>query len=208
MKKILLLIMVLAVLAAANAGSQVRFGLRGGVNTAYFNAKDVITDDNMLLETMNDATVGFHLGVMGQINFLSMFIQPELLFSSISSDIRVRDLQSEAVSQIRSQTYNKLDFPVIIGARFGPARVGIGPVGTILLSTNSELNELGYREKFNSATFGFQVGGGLDILGVLAVDIKYEGNLSRLGSGITVAGQQRDFDLRSRQIILSIGIFI
>jgi hypothetical protein len=207
MKRISLLL-ILAVVMVASAGSQVRFGLRGGVNTAYFNAKDVITDDGMRLETINDATVGFHLGVMGQINFLNMFIQPELLFSSIGSDIRVRDIQGEAVSQIRSQTYNKLDLPILVGTRFGPARVGIGPVGTIMLSTNSDLNELGYREKFNSATFGFQVGAGLDVLGILAVDIKYEGNLSRLGSGITVAGQQRDFDLRSRQLILSIGIFL
>jgi hypothetical protein len=207
MKRISLLL-IFAILIATNVSSQLRFGLRGGVNTAYFNANDVITDDNTRLSVLNDATVGFHGGVMAQVNFLGMFVQPELLFSSIGSEVRVTDLENNALSQIRSQNYNKLDFPVLVGKRFGPARVGIGPVGTIMLSTNSDLNELGYREKFNSATFGYQIGVGLDVFNRIALDVKYEGNLSRLGSGIVVGGQERDFDLRSRQIIFSVGVFL
>ncbi len=200
--------MIFAILMAANVSSQLRYGLRGGVNTAYFNAKDVITDENVRISTLNDATLGFHVGAMAQVNFLGMFIQPELLFSSIGSEVRVVDLEDDAVSRIRSQNYSKLDFPVLVGKRFGPARVGIGPVGTIMLSTNSELNELGYREKFNSATFGYQIGIGLDVLSRFALDVKYEGNLSRLGNGIMIGGQEQEFDLRSRQIILSVGIFL
>ncbi|MGF1584453.1 MAG: porin family protein [Bacteroidales bacterium] len=207
MKRITLL-MIFAILMAANVSSQLRYGLRGGVNTAYFNAKDVITDENVRISTLNDATLGFHVGAMAQVNFLGMFIQPELLFSSIGSEVRVVDLEDDAVSRIRSQNYSKLDFPVLVGKRFGPARVGIGPVGTIMLSTNSELNELGYREKFNSATFGYQIGIGLDVLSRFALDVKYEGNLSRLGNGIMIGGQEQEFDLRSRQIILSVGIFL
>jgi hypothetical protein len=205
MKRISLLA-IFAILLATNVSSQLRYGLRGGLNTAYFNSNDVLTNGERI-STLNDASVGFHFGVLAQVNFLGMFIQPELLFSSIGSEIKVVDLQENAVTQIRSQNYNKLDFPVLIGKRFGPARVGIGPVGTIMLSTNSELNELGYTEKFNSATFGYQIGVGLDVIKRLALDIKYEGNLSKLGSGMMVGGQEREFDLRSRQIIFSVGVF-
>lgn len=200
--------MIFAILMATNLSSQLRYGLRGGVNTAYFSAKDVITDENVRISTLNDATIGFHAGAMAQVNFLGVFIQPELLFSSIGSEVRVVDLEDDAVSRIRSQNYSKLDFPVLVGKRFGPARVGIGPVGTIMLSTDSELNELGYKEKFNSATFGYQIGIGLDVLSRFALDVKYEGNLSRLGSGMMVGGQEREFDLRSRQLIFSVGIFL
>lgn len=206
MKRVIMF-MSIAILIAANADSQFRFGLRGGINTAYFKAKDVITDENVRITTLNDATVGFHGGVMAQVSFFGLFIQPELLLSSIESEVKINDPEQNLVDQIKSQSYTKLDFPVLVGKRFGPLRVGIGPVGTIMLNTDSELNDLGYREQFNSATFGYQLGAGLDILKRFALDIKYEGNLSKVGNGIRIAGQDREFDSRSRQFIVSLGIF-
>ncbi len=206
MKRVAILV-VLAVLLAVNASSQFRYGIRGGINTAYFRAKDVITDENVRITTLNDATVGFHGGVMAQVSFFGLFFQPELLLSSIGSEVRVNDPEQNIVNQIREQSYTKLDFPIMVGKRFGPARVGIGPVGTIMLNTDSELDELGYREKFRSATFGYQLGAGLDIFKRFALDLKYEGNLSRLGSVINIGGQERKFDSRSRQFIVSLGVF-
>lgn len=207
MKKIIITVLFLAILSAG-ADAQIRFGLRGGINTAYFDATELNDEEEgYRFTTLNDATVGFHGGVMLQLNFFGAFIQPELLLSSLSSDVRVTDIGQNSVGVIREQSYTKLDFPVLVGKRFGPARVGIGPVGTIMLNTKSELNEFGLAEQFNSATFGYQIGVGLDILTRLALDIKYEGNLSKLGDGITVGGQQREFDSRSRQFIVSIGIF-
>ncbi len=206
MKRLLILI-ALSSIITANANSQLRFGLRGGINTAYFKAKDVITDENVRISTLNDATVGFHGGVMAQVSFFGMFFQPELLLSSIGSEVRINDPDENIIDQIKEQSYTKLDFPLIIGRRFGPARAGIGPVGTIMLNTDSELNELGYREKFRSATFGYQLAAGLDIFKRFALDLKYEGNLSKLGSGINIRGQEREFDSRSRQFIVSLGVF-
>ncbi len=204
MKKLLFLL-IPAVLFGSQVDAQVRLGLRGGINTAYFNASEVTTDDYKL-EMINDASVGFHGGFMMQISFFGMFLQPELLFSSIGSEVRVRDLQQNT-TMIREQNYNKLDIPVLVGKRFGPARIGVGPVGTIMLSSKSELDEFGFQEQFNNATFGYQAGVGIDLFNKLALDLKYEGNLTRIGSGITVAGQERAFDSRSRQFIVSLGIF-
>lgn len=197
-----------ALFLALNAGGQVRLGLRGGVNTAYFNATEIRTDE-YLITTLNDASLGFHGGVMMQISFFGMFLQPEMLLSTIGSDVLVSDLtaQNGAVDRIREQKYTKLDIPVMVGKRFGPTRLGIGPVGTIMLSTKSELNELGLEEQFNSATFGYQAGVGIDLFNFLALDLKYEGNLSKLGNGVVIGGQEREFDSRSRQFIVSAGIF-
>lgn len=187
--------------------SQIRMGIRGGINTAYFKASDITTEDYRFT-ILNDATIGFHGGVMAQVSFFGLFLQPELLLTSLDSEVRVRDLdQSNLVDRIREQSFTKLDFPVLLGKRFGPARVGIGPVGTIMLSTSSELGEFGLEEQFNSATFGYQLGVGLDVLKFLALDLKYEGNLSKLGSGVKIGGQEREFDSRSRQFIVSVGIF-
>ncbi len=197
---------LLTFILMAGAEAQFRMGLRGGINTAYFNATELVTDDYRFT-TLNDASVGFHGGVMMQLNFFGMFIQPELLFSSIGSEVRVTELGQNTSGIIKEQNYNKFDIPVLVGRRFGPARVGIGPVGTIMLSTTSELNEFGLEENFNSATFGYQAGVGVDLFDRLALDLKYEGNLSRLGSGVTVGGQEREFDSRARQFIVSLGIF-
>lgn len=206
MKRITLITLI-ALLMAPAINAQLRMGVRGGINTAYFKASDIRTEDYQFT-TLNDATVGFHGGVMMQVSFFGLFIQPELLLTSLDSEVRVKDLQDPNIAdRIREQSYTKLDFPVLIGKRFGPARVGIGPVGTIMLSTRSELDEFGLEEQFNSATFGYQLGVGLDVLKFLALDLKYEGNLSKLGSGITVGGQEREFDSRSRQFIVSVGIF-
>ncbi len=206
MKRLILITMV-ALLMAPALNSQIRMGVRGGINTAYFKASDITTDDYRFT-ILNDATIGFHGGVMMQVSFFGLFLQPELLLTSLDSEVRVRDLdQSNAVGRIREQSFTKLDFPVLLGKRFGPARVGIGPVGTIMLSTSSELGEFGLEEQFNSATFGYQLGVGLDVLKFLALDLKYEGNLSKLGSGVTIGERDMEFDSRSRQFIVSVGIF-
>ncbi len=209
MKKILIVTSIV-LLFSADVESQIRFGLRGGINTAYFDATQVVIDDEYRLTTLEDANLGFHGGVMMQISFFGVFLQPELLLTSVGSDVRVEDLRNGAIDVIREQSYTKLDFPLLVGKRFGPARLGIGPVGTIMLSTDSDLSEIGnlqIDEQFNSATFGYQIGAGLDILNFLAIDIKYEGNLTKLGSGINIGGQEREFDSRSRQFIVSLGIF-
>ncbi len=210
MKRFAVLI-VLAVLLVSSASSQVRFGLRGGINMSYFDATELeieIDNNELKLTTLDDATIGFHGGVMAQVSFFGLFLQPELLLTSTESEVRVEDLteNTEAV-RILEQNYTKLDFPVLIGRRFGPVRLGIGPVGTIMLSAKSELDEFGLEEQFNSATFGYQVGAGLDLFDFLAIDLKYEGNLTKLGSGITLGGQEMEFDSRSRQILVSLGIF-
>lgn len=208
--KRLTVLTIFAILLASSASSQIRFGLRGGINTAYFDATKITTEEYQLT-TLDDAQIGFHGGVMAQVSFFGLFLQPELLLTSVGSEVRVEDLENGAIDRIREQSFTKLDFPVLVGKRFGPARLGIGPVGTIMLNTDSELSEVGnmqVREEFNNATFGYQVGVGLDIFGRFAVDLKYEGNLTRLGSGITIGGQDMDFDSRSRQFIVSLGIFL
>jgi hypothetical protein len=201
-------LVVLALLIIPDATSQLRLGLRGGISTAFFNARDVVVPDQYRVETLENANIGFHGGFVMQVSFFGAFLQPELLLSTVGNEVRVTDLREPGrISQIREQRFTKLDFPVLAGMRFGPARIGVGPVGTIRLLTDSELRDHPeIHERYNAATFGYQVGAGLDIL-FLAVDLKYEGNLTRLGSGMVIAGQERNFDTRSRQILLSIGIF-
>ncbi|GAH15956.1 unnamed protein product, partial [marine sediment metagenome] len=54
----------------------------------------------------------------------------------------------------------------------------------------------GYEEKYKSATFGYQAGVGIDILKKVTFDFRYEGNLNKLGDGMTIGGEDFNFDSR------------
>ncbi len=64
-----------------------------------------------------------------------------------------------------------------------------------------------YKEEFNGATWGYQVGVGLDLGKKITIDVKYEGNLSKLADGVKIAGETRSFDSRNSQFVASLGFF-
>ena len=104
--------------------------------------------------------------------------------------------------------FKKLDIPVLVGFKFGPARVNAGPVASIIIDSKADLIETaGYEEKFKGASFGYQAGVGLDLLKTISLDIRYEGNLSKLGDGVNIEGNDFEFDSRNPQFIFSLGIF-
>jgi hypothetical protein len=70
----------------------------------------------------------------------------------------------------------------MLGLKAGAFKMGIGPVVTFLISDDSDLERItDYDLQWNNATVGFQAGIGLDIK-KLAIDLKYEGSLSRFFS--------------------------
>lgn len=198
----LLLLTCLAVMAF-NAQSQIKFGIRAGLTSSTVEAdKVVFTNSNTTIESAKDAKVGIQFGLFSQISLGGMFVQPELLLSTSGGVIKVNDINGE---HLKDQRFTKVDLPVLVGAKMGPLRVGVGPVASMVLSSKSELTDInGYDDKFKKATFGYQAGIGLDIW-KLALDLKYEGNLSKLGDGVTVNGEKRSFDSRTRQWILGVA---
>jgi len=109
-------------------------------------------------------------------------------------------------------TYNNFDIPVLVGIKLGPARLCAGPVATFNLSNNVDEAEEQIQEGMESftaathmATFGAQVGAGVDILKKVTIDLRYEFGLSQLGDDIQVAGETFATDQRQNQFIASIG---
>lgn len=200
----LLLLTCLAVMAF-NAQSQIKFGIRAGLTSSTVEAdKVVFTNSNTTIESAKDAKVGIQFGLFSQISLGGMFVQPELLLTTSGGVVKVNDLTTNT-SKLKDQRFTKVDLPVLVGAKMGPLRVGVGPVASMVLSSKSELTDInGYDDKFKKATFGYQAGIGLDIW-KLALDLKYEGNLSKLGDGVTVNGEKRSFDSRTRQWILGVA---
>jgi hypothetical protein len=203
--KFKILLVVAMLLLSAHLFSQVKFGVRAGISSSSIKSDD-ITSGNVTVKSVSNAMVGYHFGFVGRITILSFFLQPELLFSHSGGQLRLIDTDKN-LNEIIDQKFNRLDLPVIVGKKLGPIRFGLGPVFSSILSSNSDLADFGtYSDEFNKATVGYQLDLGLDI-SKIALDLKYEGNLSKLGNGITIGGTQKSFDSRARQFIFSVGYF-
>jgi hypothetical protein len=131
------------------------------------------------------------------------------LYSSIHNDLEVYKLNSanpdEAIAV--KQTLNRIDIPVMVGIKLKILKLEAGPVASFIISNNSDLKSItSYELQWNKATIGYQAGLGLDV-GKIALDVKYEGNLSKLGTGIDIGNTTASFDTRLNQLIVSIGFF-
>ncbi len=211
MKKIVILVVLVMFTISShgrsNSNSMFKFGVSGGLNFSYVSHKTLEFEDYNV-ETLRDNYTGFHIGAMTHISVLGLFIQPELLYSSIGNEMRVTEDGENP--KFYSRKISRLDLPVLVGMTFGPARFGVGPVGSVMLRETSDFDKITEgkgREEFNNMTFGYQVGIGVNISNLL-IDIKYEGSLSKLGDGVTIGDETKKFDSRPRQIIISLGVLL
>lgn len=213
MKKSLLIFCTLA-LFSVSSFSQIKFGIKAGLSTSQINMDAVSLNSSSssidsTFKAVGSSKLGVHFGVTSEVSFMSFFVKPELYFSTSSAEYQIVENNgtTENITSLGKQTYNKLNIPVIVGTKFGPLRVGLGPVATILVQKKSDLLKTGVTQTFNSATFGMQFGAGID-LGPLGLDLRYETSLSKFGNGIEVGGQTRSFDARPSQWLVSLTYYI
>lgn len=190
-----------------NVDAQFKYGIRGGINTNV-KLNDFSGSDYTLEYAKGD--MGFHIGVMAQVKLLNIFIQPELLFTTSKTDIQLinREDLVNPIEELGKQNFNKIDIPVMAGVKIGPLKIQAGPVGTMMLKSKSDLlDKYNMEQNFKGITLGYQAGIGLELSSLL-LDVKYEGNLSKLGDGVAIAGTDYSFDQRMSQWILSIGFLL
>ncbi len=200
MKNVLILAACLLISTAASA--QV-FTLGPKVG---FSSSRLSLEEAQLVRSGN-ATIGFHAGAFTRLTILGIYLQPELLFTQAGGQIKIRDEVSDNFDQIQDLTYNKLDIPVMLGFRIGNVlRINAGPSFSLILGQDArtEGTTAEVRNNYESSTVGYQIGGGLDI-GRLVLDVRYEGNLSRLGTSVQLGGRGFDTDYRNNQFSVGLG---
>lgn len=174
-------------------------GPRVGVSSSKLEIKENVQDVKE-----GDASFGFHAGLFTRFSLSSLYIQPEVLFTSNGGEIEFDDAVG---NQIIEYNYNKLDVPVMVGFKFAKFfRIQAGPVASLLLKADAKEGGVteDVKNNYNNATVGYQAGLGLDI-GSLILDLKYEGNLSKFGDQVAVGGANFNTDLRHNQWLLSLG---
>jgi len=218
MKRILIAI---ALMLSANVAmcQLLNYGIKAGLNSTKLKVKDatnIIKADDSAKETkilMEEAAsdMGFHVGGFARINAVMVFVQPEIYYSNMSSHIKITSEGEVSKSEEADVKNHRIDIPVIVGAKFGPARVGLGPVASFNLKSETKVSDQ-LKDKIgdldnskNSAVFSMQIGAGLDILKKLTLDVRYEFGLSKLGDKVTIAGNEFKTSQRANSFIASVG---
>ena len=210
MKKSLLLFAV-CFLAFQSLQAQFKMGFRGGLSTMdVVPGQLFVTNSDAAKElgiSISEANYGAHMGIFIQAKMGNFFIQPEILFNSNSVNYKVQDFTGpNTIEIIKTESFQNLDLPLMMGMKYGPIRLQAGPVAHVHLNSSSELFDLeGYGQKFDEMTWGYQAGLGLDIW-KLMFDLKYEGNFQKFGDHITFFDQPFNFDKSPGRFIASVGV--
>ena len=222
MKKLTVLFFVIFISLSVNA--QFKLGLRGGISTSQVDLTKAINvaqenDNETTLNFTSNTPFGFHLGAVAQISILGFFIQPEALFTTTGHKVTIKEIQQtdDYFYKVVKQRDFRLDIPVLMGVKFGPARLGVGPVASINLYTKDKVSDAvneavgtestSTKTSFNDVVWSLQFGAGLDILKLLAIDVKYELGLNKFSDGIRIGNHDYRFSKKANQFILSIGVF-
>jgi len=190
--------------------SQFELGLRAGVSSTDLSPESLLLNDGETTTQLSirEAKYGFHFGLATRVTIANIFIEPSFLFNSTTVDYNLDEqiFDTGIVSTIKSDTYNNLDIPLMVGMKIGFFRIQGGPVAHIFLNSASELTDIkGYSQKFQDATYGIQGGIGLDIWKI-RIDLNYERNLSNFGGDIDVNGNSYSFDQRPARMIATVGL--
>ncbi len=203
MKKIIFLSLSILISVSALARTA-KVGIKGGL---YFSTLYEIGDDinNAALIALKESNTGYHIGLVGSFVFPGFFMQPELLFTGTGHYMQ---LQSEGISEPESffeQKFQHLSMPLLLGMKLGPVKLGAGPVFSVLLNQVNDYELRDIKMKIKDATLGYQLGIGLQI-GSLLLEGRYESSLSKYGEGVSIGGETFNFDMRPKQMILSVGL--
>lgn len=208
MKKLIFLsITALFLFSAANA-QLFQYGIKAGVNFSKLSMDEItgINTGTQVYDLITGESVsGYQFGLQTRINIAMVFVQPEIYFNAVGGS--VEKVVDNGPAEFLNVKFNRVDIPLLVGVKLGPARINAGPVGTVVVSSVNELIEIApeLESLSNSFTWGFQAGIGLDIFKKLSLDCRYEGSLSKYGDSFAIGANNFSLDARPTSWIVAVG---
>lgn len=183
------------------------FGPRAGFTFSQLQLDDTKVAGLPIEEFESDFKTGVSAGIFFQFKFAGLLLQPEAMFSQESGNLKFKDA---SLDDIRKVKFTKLDVPVLVGFKLGnTVRLLAGPVMTYTTGVNMEPGAVDLVESvvkdFDSKTWGYQVGAGLD-LGRLAVDLRYGGPFAKRSFLVDVGGKTHEVDYKKQTLEVTLGI--
>ncbi|MET4080957.1 hypothetical protein ABIB40_000902 [Pedobacter sp. UYP30] len=179
MKKLTLLMAMVAAFAVNTQAQTFNLGIKAGVNLAKIDADYAKTENRL----------GYQLGAWARVGVASFYIQPEAYIGT--KDNRFLSFQNNGneVTAVGTAKFTTLDVPVLFGTSIGSKnlnfRLMAGPAITLLLNDRSTFSsaydELKDFKSYKKQAFSIQAGAGVDIL-KFSVDLRYVAGLSNLSN--------------------------
>jgi hypothetical protein len=186
------------VLAGSVAFGQFSIGPKIGYNTSK------LTSDYDSIKT--DLTNNFHFGAFVRIG-KKIYIQPELNYLTTGGVFK----DELSLNPVNTEVELKnIEIPVILGWRIinfgvGNIRILLGPSATIVVDKTIQTSDgSSYTgplkdADINDLNWGFNLGGGVDVL-MFTLDVRYQMGLN------DVIGTVQDFNINSRDNLFSISL--
>ena len=192
-------------LLSAPLCAQLSFGIKGGMHNQLNQPEGSIVvsgSGTPLSISVDDLKIGYQFGAFFRLGN-KVFLQPELMFNTNRTDFRITDIN---LNEVRSETYQYMDLPVLLGFSMGPFMFHGGPVGHYFINSKSELLEFqAYGQKFDTFTWGWLAGVGIGRKR-FSIDLRYEGNFNQYGSHITLFGDPYNFSTNPSRLMVNVGI--
>lgn len=190
MKKIILI----ALLLIGGTTIAQTYGIKGGLNYGATGDYQTVSEGfEDATTTEGKSNTGFHLGGFAKVGFLGFSLQPELVYTSLTTDYDTFEYK-----------LNKIDAPVLLGMRIiGPLEVKAGPSFQYILNNKIENSDLEFSDVENDITMGYQLGAGISF-GKLGFDVRYEGAFGENTAFRETATERFTIDSRPSQWIFSL----
>lgn len=203
MRKLFLLLVVLAASASLASAQIIKFGVKGGVN---INSSEFVLNNgsikNQVLESVKNYA-GYHVGFMTRINLAAIYVQGDVLYvrNSYAYDIKGGQLKVKE---------NKLSVPVVAGLNILFLRVYAGPKFDFDLSNNLKKsigNSDAIKETFDNRWLGYQLGVGADLFNRISVDLSYNGYFKAPTQQYNIGTESYQIKQKSRQFWITLGYY-
>ncbi|MDL2241381.1 PorT family protein [Bacteroidales bacterium OttesenSCG-928-L03] len=228
MNRVSTCLLVLLLGLSVPAFSQVKFGVKGGLNVSevsgydkfYKSLNGIFGESSTGLNEKSKS--GYHLGVMMQADIpaTDFFIQPELLFSNQGSklemSVNLGAVGLDKITTTRADNLNYLQLPIYAGYRIDLGTgleliLAAGPYFSYgVYASNDEFKKNGGLVKLDRFDMGLSFMGGIQLNDKMQITVGYDWGVKNIADSDKWDSGESNIKLpsiRNRNLKLSVGYF-